>query len=89
LDISSYHNAELYKDKLPTASNTKYQISTWLAKENVSFDETYLKAELLQLVSKTKMYNVDKIIVEYGQTSLRLPAYHAHLNPIDKLQNRT
>ncbi|BFZ01465.1 hypothetical protein BsWGS_04504 [Bradybaena similaris] len=86
MDNASYHNVVSEEDKVPTASNTKEQIRTWLAKENVQFDDTYLKPELLQLVrntNKTKVYHVDKIIEKYGHTSLRLPAYHAHLNPIE------
>lgn len=86
MDNASYHNAVSAEDKVPTASNTKDQIRTWLAKENVSFDDTYLKPELLHLVrmtNKTKVFHIDKIIAEYGHTSLRLPPYHAHLNPIE------
>ena len=33
--------------------------------------------------STNYIYHIDKIIEEYGHTSLRLPAYHAHLNPIE------
>lgn len=54
--------------------------------KNVSFDNTYLKPELLQLVrqtKKTKIYQIDKIIAERGHTSLRFPPYHSHLNPIE------
>jgi transposase len=86
MDNASYHNVVAQEDKVPTASSTKGQIRTWLVKENVRFDDTYLKPELLQLVrqtKKTKVYQIDKIIEEQGHTSLRLPAYHSHLNPIE------
>lgn len=86
MDNASYHNAVSEGDKVPTASNTKDQIRTWLANEHVSFDETHLKPELLQLVkktNKTKVYHIDKMIADYGHTAMRLPAYHAHLNPIE------
>ena len=86
MDNASYHNAVSQEDKVPTTSNTKDEIRMWLTKENVSFDESYLKPELLQLVqktNKTKVYHIDKIIEHYVHISLILPPYHAHLNPIE------
>jgi transposase len=84
MDNASYHNVVAPEDKIPTTSSTKDAIRTWLRNENVNFD--YLKPELLQLVKQTnkdKVYCVDKIIESYDYVSLRLPAYHLHLNPIE------
>jgi transposase len=86
MDNASYHNVVAHEDKIPTSSSTKQEIMAWLAKENISFCSNTFKPELLQLVRrtrKTKSFVIDKIIAEHGHTSLRLPPYHAHLNPIE------
>ena len=64
----------------------KIKLGHGLLRKISTSTNTYLKPELLQLVrktNKTKVYYIDKIIKEYGHTSLRLPAYHAHINPIE------
>jgi transposase len=86
MDNASYHNAVSAEDKVPTSSSTKNAIQLWLMKENIPFNEMYLKPELLSLVKqtqKTKIYKIDKLIMEHGHRCLRLPPYHSHLNPIE------
>lgn len=86
MDNASYHNVVALEDKIPISSSTKEEMKTWLIKENVTFDNNCLKPELLQIVrqtKRTKVYQIDKIILEHGHTSLRLPPYHPQLNPIE------
>uniref|UniRef100_A0A0B7BGD8 Tc1-like transposase DDE domain-containing protein n=1 Tax=Arion vulgaris TaxID=1028688 RepID=A0A0B7BGD8_9EUPU len=86
MDNASYHNVVALEDKIPISSSTKEEMKTWLVKENVNFDNNCLKPELLQIVRQTKrmkVYQIDKIILEHGHTSLRLPPYHPQLNPIE------
>uniref|UniRef100_A0A0B7BNV4 Tc1-like transposase DDE domain-containing protein n=1 Tax=Arion vulgaris TaxID=1028688 RepID=A0A0B7BNV4_9EUPU len=86
MDNASYHNVVAHADKIPTSSSTKQDVMAWLAKENISFCCNNFKTELLQLVrqtKKSKIFIIDKVIAEHGHTSLRLPPYHSHLNPIE------
>jgi transposase len=86
MDNASYHNVVAQEDKVPTAASTKEAIKMWLRNENIPFDETYFKPELLSLVKqaqKTKKFQIDKLIEEHGHRCLRLPPYHSHLNPIE------
>ena len=86
MDKASYHNVVAQENKVPTSTSTKDQIMIWLAKENIPFNNTYLKPELCCLLNKpkkTKVYQIDKTIAEQGHTCLRLPPYHSHLNPIE------
>ena len=53
---------------------------------NVDYPEGALKPELLAIAKNEhheKVYAIDKIIEAKGHTSLRLPPYHADLNPIE------
>lgn len=86
MDNAAYHNIVALEDKVPTSSSTKDAIKIWLTKEHIQFNNMYLKPELLSLVKqkqRTKIFQIDKIIQEHGHISLRLPPYHAHLNPIE------
>lgn len=86
MDNASYHNVVNVEDRIPTSSSTKDAIKTWLIKEHIPFTDRYLKPELLNLVKqtqRTKIFKIDKLIEEHGHRCLRLPPYHAHLNPIE------
>ena len=86
MDNASYHNFVSPEDKIPTSASTKEEIRTWLQKENIQHSDRHLKPELLSMVKQrktTKTYHIDKLIEKYGHTSLRLPPYHSHLNPIE------
>jgi transposase len=86
MDNASYHNVIAPESKVPTATSNKDQIRNWLQHQNVPFLSSHLKSDLLQLVRHMKMtnvYQIDNIIAQHGHTSLRLPPYHSHLNPIE------
>ena len=58
----------------------------WLRRNNVPFDERMLKVELLHLCKTHKpepRYVVDEMLKEHGHTAIRLPPYHADLNPFE------
>ena len=63
-----------------------FSIQEWLRKENISFDSTMLRPQLLQLVrmhKKAPEYAIDNLIKYYGHEVLRLPPYHPDFNPIE------
>ena len=71
---------------MPVTSWRKADIINWLTLKNVAFPPLALKPELLAIVRAQKVkrvYAVDKIISDKDHTSLRLPPYHADLNPIE------
>ena len=58
----------------------------WLTRNNIAYDESMLKAEILQLCKTHKpepRFVVDEMLKEHGHTAIRLPPYHADLNPIE------
>ncbi len=84
LDNASYHNKQ--KDKAPTTNNRKDEIKEWLDKHNISYNQTDLKATLLELVKQHRprpLYLTDEAIHEHGHRVLRLPVAHCELNPIE------
>lgn len=85
LDNASYHTRKL--EKIPTMATRKAGIQEWLTSKNIDFDETMVKAELLQIVKEHKnKYNlniIDEMAKKQNKTILRLPPYHCELNPIE------
>lgn len=84
MDNAPYHSKQV--DKCPTTANRKDDIKAWLQRHNISFDEKMLKAELLFLAKSNKsgpVYRVDTMLKQHGHDVLRLPPYHAELNPIE------
>ena len=58
LDNAKYHNAVV--EKQPTTSTRKAHIQAWLQKHNISYDDSMLKSELLQLVKCNSIPTVYK-----------------------------
>lgn len=86
MDNASYHNIKSDSSKVPTSSSRKSEITAWLSEHGIVFDPAALKPELLNIVKANKpktVFKVDELIEEHGHTSLRLPPYHAMLNPIE------
>lgn len=85
MDNASYHSRKV--DRIPTNSWRKADIIQWLGQNNIPFDESMVKKELLSIVSSNKArfteYVVDKIAQKRNITILRLPPYHCELNPIE------
>ncbi|XP_060568193.1 uncharacterized protein LOC132726831 [Ruditapes philippinarum] len=73
-------------DRCPTSSTRKADIPAWLRQHNITFSEDLLKVELLAFCKQQQMkltYVVDKMSRARGHSSIRLPPYHAELNPIE------
>ena len=85
MDNASYHTVK--KERLPTTSWNKAQITDWLASKEIPLEHDMLKQELLSLVNQHKsIYDknvVDEMAKEQGKLLLRLPPYHCELNPIE------
>ena len=67
-------------------SSKKADIQAWLRKNGISFTEDMLKAELLYVCKEHKpspKFVVDELLREHAHTAIRLPPYHADLNPIE------
>lgn len=50
LDNASYHSTLM--NKAPTSASKKNEIQNWLKNNNIAFEETHLKTELLNLVQR-------------------------------------
>lgn len=85
MDNASYHSR--LKENLPTTSWKKAEIVNWLQRKELSFDNTMVKKELLDIVrlhkSQYKKYVIDEMARDRGIIVLRLPPYHCELNPIE------
>lgn len=86
LDNAAYHNVQI--DKCPTQSTRKLDIQQWLDRHGIQYSTGLLKAELLQLCKLNKpapTFRVDQLLKDNGHSALRLPPYHADLNPIEMI----
>lgn len=86
MDNASYHSRQLHKS--PSANNTKIEIQNYLLENDIYFEESYLKNELLEVLksfSIKKVYVCDALAEEMGHTVLRLPPYYCLFNPIEHM----
>lgn len=86
MDNASYHS--MLVEKLPNSSWTKANIAEFLTANNIAFDPTSFKIELLRLaksVLKEKRYQVDELLMAHGHMVLRLPPYHCEFNAIEMI----
>ncbi|XP_048345214.1 uncharacterized protein LOC125428705 [Sphaerodactylus townsendi] len=85
MDNASYHSVK--SDKIPTTRSRKDTIRTWLTEKGISWVHEQVKPELLLLVQREKYrfvrYRADEMAIAAGHQVLRLPPYHAELNPIE------
>lgn len=84
MDNASYHTIQVNKARNTNSRNV--EIQNWLHYNDIPFEETQTREELLCLVDKHKpepIYEVDQILKEHGHEVLRLPPYHCDLNPIE------
>ncbi|VEN36202.1 unnamed protein product, partial [Callosobruchus maculatus] len=75
-------------EKVPTNASRKLDIQNWLRSKNISFDESLLEVELLQIVNEhrseyNKYTGIDEMAKEQNKIVLRRPPYHCELNPIE------
>lgn len=86
MDNAPYHSRK--EERIPNTSSTKQVIKDWLKSKNIISDgDDMLKAELLVLVKANKhrfdKFAVDELARRNNIVILRLPPYHAELNPIE------
>jgi transposase len=84
MDNAAYHSEVL--NRSPTSNWRKGDIQKWLENNNLPYDQTMLKAELLGIVKNNKEqkeYVIDSIVSQHGHKVLRLPPYHCQFNPIE------
>ncbi|KAK4325758.1 hypothetical protein Pmani_003701 [Petrolisthes manimaculis] len=84
MDNASYHSRKV--NKAPAYSSRKSVIIEWLSENNISYDATLNKPELMEIcrqnIEKSR-YEIDDIAALQGHEVLRLPPYHCELNPIE------
>lgn len=84
MDNASYHSRQI--NKVPTQNNTKAEIIEYLYKNDIYFEESYNKAQLLEVVKSKpvdKIYYCDTAAENLGHSVLRLPPYYCIFNPIE------
>ncbi|XP_054718492.1 uncharacterized protein LOC129227896 [Uloborus diversus] len=86
MDNAKYHCRR--EEKFPNTKSRKQEIIDWLKSKNIISDEgDLLIAELLNLVkadkSRFEKFAINEIASHNNVTILKLPPYHAELNPIE------
>ena len=84
IDNAPYHSVQ--QNKCPNQSSRKADIQTWLTRNGVAWSNDMLKVELLELCKINRpspTYAVDQTLKQHGHVAIRLPPYHAELNPIE------
>lgn len=84
MDNASYHSRQRYK--IPNSTSSKAEIQDFLIKQDLYFEETYNKIELLEVLNTKqfkKQYVIENIAKKYGHDVLRLPPYFCIFNPIE------
>jgi transposase len=81
INNAPYHT--ICDDKYPTKSSTKSVMTSWLQRHNIQFRQNMLK-DLCQKHKPAEPINrTDLILMQHGHECVRLPLYHADLNPIE------
>ncbi|GJQ86491.1 hypothetical protein Trydic_g10393 [Trypoxylus dichotomus] len=82
-----YHNRHL--ERLPKSAWRKGEIIDWLRAENIHFEETMVKSELLHTARLDKdeylKYAIDELARDRDIIAHRLPPYHRELNSIEMI----
>ena len=95
MDNAPYHNLRTVESTSPTSAWRKADIKDWLDTRNIAYPPNALKPQLYDIVKLNKPpieHEADRLIRAAGHETLRLPAYHCSLNPIEliwgNLKNR-
>nr|CAH7768126.1 unnamed protein product [Callosobruchus chinensis] len=84
MDNASYHSRQKYK--IPNTTSSKSEIQDFLIDQDIYFEESYTKSELLEVLHTKefeKQYIIDSIARKHGHDVLRLPPYFCVFNPIE------
>ena len=77
-------------NRTPNTNSNKNSIKEWLFNNNIEFDDSLTKVQLLQLVKnnpKKPSYYADDIVRSINCHPLRTPPYVCDLNPIENIWN--
>lgn len=88
--MDSASSRTVQTNKLPNEITPKAEIIEWLQKKNVATDSSMLRGELFGLVMEQeqkhiKTYYLDEIAAQKGHTIVRIPHFHYHFNPMEKI----
>lgn len=92
MDNAPYHNMFL-EDNVPPLTGKKVALQKWLTDNNISFDETFLRVQLIDLMNQhrpKRLFKLDHMLQHepmYKDRNieiLRTPQYHPELQPIEK-----
>ena len=92
MDNASYHNMFL-DDGVPQLTSKKIVLQKWLTDNNISFDDNFLRIQLVDLINKyrpTRLFKLDHMLSNdplYKNRNisiLRTPQYHPELQPIER-----
>lgn len=84
MDNASYHSRQI--KKVPNSSNTKSDIQKYMLENDIFFEDSYKKNDLLEVLKAfnlKKEYVCDTMAKKSGHTVLRLPPYYCVFNPIE------
>jgi transposase len=84
MDNASYHSRQI--KKVPNSANTKSDIQKYMLENDIFFEDSYKKNELLDVLKAfnlKKEYVCDAMAENSGHTVLRLPPYYCVFNPIE------
>uniref|UniRef100_A0A6P7FNP8 Uncharacterized protein LOC114332220 n=1 Tax=Diabrotica virgifera virgifera TaxID=50390 RepID=A0A6P7FNP8_DIAVI len=84
MDNATYHSEQIRK--IPGVGSTKKQISDFLYDNDLYFEETYKKKEMLEVIHTKvfeKQFVIDELAKRNGHNVLRLPPYYCVFNPIE------
>ncbi|XP_026754976.2 uncharacterized protein LOC113515043 [Galleria mellonella] len=80
------HHCRLH-ERTPNILWTKENITDWMRKKDVPFEESDLKCELLikakEAIKKYEAYALDVMAAKHNIEVLRLPEFHSELSPIE------
>lgn len=81
MDNAKYHSRKV--ELFPNMSWTRARILEWLQTKNISYDDSQIKSELLELIpcalkSQCNAYRVDNMAAASGRQVLRIPLITAH-----------
>ncbi len=86
MDNASYHS--MLQQKIPTMSSRKAEMQQWLTSiYDIGWDPSMIKPQLYHLIKLHKpncmRHVIDELARKHRHQILRLPPYHAELNPIE------
>jgi transposase len=92
MDNAPYHNMFL-EDNVPPLSSKKVVLQKWLHKNNILFDNNFIRIQLIDVINQHRparvfkldhMLKTDPLYKDRNIKILRTPQYHPELQPIEQ-----